>query len=87
MSYGWVNCFRTELRTTFLLQINCKSYDIKVIIIRLNSNNKLLFKLSKKHVKVNIGHLKHGNFAPQGAKFVYQALSFVPVKANFQILR
>ncbi|RKR83524.1 hypothetical protein BDD43_3734 [Mucilaginibacter gracilis] len=32
MSYKWDKGLRTELRTTFLLQINCKSYDIKIRI-------------------------------------------------------
>lgn len=40
MSYEWDNCLRTELRTTFLLQINCKSYDLKIrnILIPIKFN-------------------------------------------------
>jgi hypothetical protein len=35
MSYEWDNILRTELRTTFLLQINCKSYSTNIAIMDL----------------------------------------------------
>jgi hypothetical protein len=54
MSYGWDNCLRTELCTTFLLQINCKSYDVKVLIIHLLSNNKFSFQVKGKILKYHL---------------------------------
>jgi hypothetical protein len=47
MSYEWGNCLRTELRTTLLLQINCKSYDLKLrIIIKSTKFNVYLFSIT-----------------------------------------
>ncbi len=38
MSYGWDNCLRTELRTTFCYKINCKFNGIKIRINVMSIN-------------------------------------------------